>query len=117
SLRVVRSSRGLIRALAWTAPALVVAQITLGILTILTFKDLVPVTAHLLVAALLLADYVALLAMTQEPAPVPLSPGVPAGPAPPSRRSRSRCAPSQSAPCPGCSPRSPWSATSSSMRR
>ena len=78
SLRVVRSSRGLIRALAWIAPALVLAQIALGILTILTFKDLVPVTAHLLVAALLLADYVALLAMTQEPAPVPLSLGVPA---------------------------------------
>jgi len=78
SLRVVRSSRGLIRALAWTAPALVLAQIALGILTILTFKDLVPVTAHLLVAALLLADHVALLAMTQEPASVPLSLGVPA---------------------------------------
>src|SRR5205085_4102264 len=63
SLRLARSSRGLIRALAWTAPALVLAQIALGILTILTYKDLVPVTAHLLVAALLLADYVALLAM------------------------------------------------------
>ena len=76
SLRVARSSRGLIRALAWTAPALVLVQIGLGILTILTFKDLVPVTAHLLVAALLLADYVALLAMTREPAPVPLALGV-----------------------------------------
>jgi len=76
SLRVARSSRGLIRALAWIAPALVLVQIGLGILTILTFKDLVPVTAHLLVAALLLADYVALLAMTREPAPVPLGLGV-----------------------------------------
>jgi heme A synthase len=78
SLRVGRSSRGLIRALAWIAPALVLVQIGLGILTILTFKDLVPVTAHLLVAALLLADYVALLAMTREPAPLPLALGVPA---------------------------------------
>ncbi len=76
SLRVARSSRGLIRALAWIAPALVFVQIGLGILTILSFKDLVPVTAHLLVAALLLADYVALLAMTREPAPVPLGLGV-----------------------------------------
>ena len=76
SLRLARSSRGLIRALAWTAPALVLAQIALGILTILTYKDLVPVTAHLLVAALLLADYVALLAMTREPAAVPMALGV-----------------------------------------
>jgi heme A synthase len=76
SLRVSRSARGLIRALAWVAPALVLVQIGLGILTILTFKDLVPITAHLLVAALLLADYVALLAMTREPAPVPLALGV-----------------------------------------
>jgi heme A synthase len=76
SLRIARSSRGLARALAWIAPALVVVQIALGILTIATFKDLVPVTAHLLVAALLLADYVALLAMTREPAGVPLAFGV-----------------------------------------
>ncbi len=76
SLRVARSSGGLIRALAWIAPALVVIQIALGILTIVTFKDLVPVTAHLLVAALLLADHAALLAMTREPASVPLALGV-----------------------------------------
>jgi cytochrome c oxidase assembly protein subunit 15 len=76
SLRVARCSRGLIRALGWSAPALVVIQIALGILTIVTFKDLVPVTAHLLVAALLLADYAALLAMTREPASVPLAVGV-----------------------------------------
>jgi heme A synthase len=76
SLRVARSSGGLTRALAFIAPALVVIQIALGILTIVTFKDLVPVTAHLLVAALLLADYAALLAMTREPAPVPLALGV-----------------------------------------
>jgi len=76
SLRVARSSGGLIRALAFIAPALVVIQIALGILTIVTFKELVPVTAHLLVAALLLADYAALLAMTREPASVPLALGV-----------------------------------------
>jgi len=76
SLRLARSSRGVTRALAWIAPALVLVQIGLGILTILTFKNLVPVTAHLLVAALLLADYVALLAMTREPVPVPLALGV-----------------------------------------
>ena len=76
SLRLARSSRGVTRALAWIAPALVLVQIGLGILTILTLKDLVPVSAHLLVAALLLADYVALLAMTREPVPVPLALGV-----------------------------------------
>ncbi|HET9751447.1 MAG TPA: hypothetical protein VFP52_00735, partial [Myxococcales bacterium] len=58
--------RGLWR---WVGPALVLIQITLGVLTILTFKDLVPLTGHLLVGALLLADCVALLALTRaEPA-------------------------------------------------
>jgi len=37
----------------------------LGVLTILTFKDLLPVTGHLLFAALLLADLVSLLALTR----------------------------------------------------
>ena len=55
------------RTLAWAGPLLVLLQIALGILTILTFKDIVPLTAHLLVAALLLADEVALL--THEPSP------------------------------------------------
>jgi heme A synthase len=54
---------GKARALALAGPALVVLQITLGVLTILTFKDLVPLTAHLLVGALLLIDQVALLAL------------------------------------------------------
>jgi heme A synthase len=67
-----------VRALACAAPALALFQIGLGIVTILTFKDLVPVTAHLLVAALLLADYVALLAMTREPAVLPVALGAPA---------------------------------------
>ncbi|MFN2549758.1 MAG: heme A synthase [Myxococcales bacterium] len=56
--------------LAITGPVLVVLQIVLGLLTILTFKDIVPLTAHLLVGALLLADYVSLLALTR-PAPEP----------------------------------------------
>jgi heme A synthase len=75
SLRLVRSASGLVRALAWAAPALALVQIALGVLTIATFKDLVPVTAHLLVAALLLADFVALLAFTRR------SPAVSAAPA------------------------------------
>ena len=65
SLRVWRSATGAVRALALIAPALVLVQITLGVLTILTFKDLVPLTAHLLVGALLLVDQVALLATTR----------------------------------------------------
>ena len=50
------------RLLALAAPALVLLQIALGVATILTFKDLLPVTAHLFVAALLFAAQVALLA-------------------------------------------------------
>jgi heme A synthase len=65
SLRLARTSGGAVRVLAWSAPALAVLQIALGILTITSFKDLVPVTGHLLVAALLLADCVALLALTR----------------------------------------------------
>ncbi|MFL5415158.1 MAG: COX15/CtaA family protein [Myxococcales bacterium] len=58
-------ARGTIRALALAGPLLVLAQIVLGVLTIVTFKDLVPVTAHLLVAALLLADLVSILALSK----------------------------------------------------
>jgi heme A synthase len=65
SLRIARSSRGTVRALALLGPALVLVQIALGVLTIVTFKNLVPLTAHLLVGALLLADFVALLALTR----------------------------------------------------
>ncbi len=77
SMRLWRSESRLVRALAWAGPALVAVQIALGVLTIVTFKDLVPLTAHLLVAALLLADSVALLAVTRrspvvQPAPAPL---------------------------------------------
>ena len=53
------SSRGL-KALAIAAPLLAVVQITLGILSVTTFLDVVPVTAHLGVAAAILADCVVL---------------------------------------------------------
>ncbi len=64
AVKTLRAARGdgFIRALALSVPLLVALQIALGIATILTFKDLLPVTAHLLVAALLLAAQVALLA-------------------------------------------------------
>ncbi len=45
-----------IKLLAVAAPLLAVVQITLGILSVTTFLDAVPVTAHLGVAAALLAD-------------------------------------------------------------
>ena len=71
ALRTARHASGLVKALALAAPALVLLQITLGILTITTFKDLVPLTAHLLVGALILADYVSLLALTRAEQPEP----------------------------------------------
>jgi heme A synthase len=45
-----------VKLLAIAAPLLAVVQITLGILSVTTFLDAVPVTAHLGVAAALLAD-------------------------------------------------------------
>jgi len=45
---------------ALTAPALVVVQVALGLLTVATSIALVPVTAHLGVGALLLANLVVL---------------------------------------------------------
>jgi len=45
---------------AIVGPLLVVAQMTLGLLTITTFRDIVPLTAHLAVAAALLANMVTL---------------------------------------------------------
>jgi cytochrome c oxidase assembly protein subunit 15 len=72
--RIARGSHGLVRTLAFAGPALVLLQIALGVITILTFKDLVPVTGHLLVGALLLADFVALLALTRRAPAVETSP-------------------------------------------
>lgn len=65
AVRLARGATGLVRALAWAGPVLALTQIVLGVLTITTFKDLLPVTAHLLVAALLLADLVSLLVLTR----------------------------------------------------
>ena len=65
ALRLVRGASGTFRLLAWAGPTLVLVQMALGVLTILTFKDLLPVTGHLLFAALLLADLVSLLALTR----------------------------------------------------
>ena len=53
---VKNSDRRMVKALAIAAPLLVVVQITLGILSVTTFLDAVPVTAHLGVAAAILAD-------------------------------------------------------------
>jgi len=54
------------RALARVSAALVAVQIALGVLTIVTFKELFSVTGHLLVAALLLGTYVALLVRARQ---------------------------------------------------
>jgi heme A synthase len=73
SWRTARGSSGGVRLLAVAAPVLVLIQIGLGVATILTFKDLVPLTAHLLASALILACQVSLLALTSaaEPAGAP----------------------------------------------
>ena len=65
AVQIFRRARGpLVRALALALPVLVVAQIALGLLTIATMKEIAPVTGHLFVAALLLADCVSLLVLT-----------------------------------------------------
>jgi heme A synthase len=80
SWRTARMAAGAVRMLAIGAPVLVLLQIGLGILTILTFKDLLPLTAHLLVGALLLCCEVSLLALTSAAERAPsLSPSFPAG--------------------------------------
>lgn len=55
TLRAARG-RSTVRRLALAAPGLVLVQIALGVLSITSFRDLIPLTAHLAVAALLLAD-------------------------------------------------------------
>ncbi|HXU74832.1 MAG TPA: COX15/CtaA family protein [Polyangia bacterium] len=65
---VVRNvDRPLVKALAIAAPVLAVVQITLGILSITTFLDAVPVTAHLGVAAAILADCTILYLVARGP--------------------------------------------------
>src|SRR5229473_6636969 len=81
AVRLSRGATGVVRLLASAGPALTVVQMVVGVLTILTFKDLLPVTGHLLFAALLLADLVSLLALTrpaEAPQPARGSVGVPA---------------------------------------
>ena len=62
------------RLIALALPALVIVQLALGVLTIWSLKELWTVTAHLLVAALLLAGCVALRARAQLTGPVHTEP-------------------------------------------
>jgi protoheme IX farnesyltransferase len=57
-----------LRALALLAPALVLAQIALGVLSVLTFLDLVTVESHLAVATALLATQIGVV-LAGRPAP------------------------------------------------
>jgi heme A synthase len=66
SVQLLRSGRA--RLLALSAPFLFVVQMTLGLLTITTFRDIVPLTAHLGVAALLFANVVTLHLQARGPA-------------------------------------------------
>ena len=51
---------GIFRQLAWSAVALVVVQVALGVASVLTVLAVPPVSLHTLVAAALLANLVAL---------------------------------------------------------
>lgn len=77
------TDRKLVKALAIAAPVLAVVQITLGILSVTTFLDAVPVTAHLGAAAAILADCTVLYLTARGPlratATVPATPGLAAG--------------------------------------
>jgi heme A synthase len=67
AVRVHRATRGqaFVPKLALAVPVLVLTQITLGVLSVLSFLALVPVTAHLGVGALLLANLCLLYLATQ----------------------------------------------------
>jgi heme A synthase len=62
--RNARGRRG-VQTLAILAPIGILGQITLGVLSITTFLDVIPVTAHLGLAALLLADLVSLYLLSR----------------------------------------------------
>jgi heme A synthase len=64
-----RSAQGrrAVRALAVLAPVVATLQITLGVLTITSFRDFVPLTAHLGVAAALLCNVVSLHLLSRGP--------------------------------------------------
>ena len=85
ALRVARRSTGTPRRLALAAPALVVVQILLGVITVKTFIGVVPVVAHLGVGALLFGD-LWLLFLLATPAPALVTtPASPLGAAAPPR--------------------------------
>jgi heme A synthase len=65
----VAAWRAGVRLLALAAPLLVLVQMGLGLLTITTYRDIVPLTAHLGVAALLLANMVSLHLRARGPLP------------------------------------------------
>jgi heme A synthase len=67
SFAAFRAGTGPVRILALLGPLLVITQMTLGLLTIVTYRDFIPLTAHLGVAALLLADVFALHLLTRGP--------------------------------------------------
>lgn len=69
--------RPIVKALAIAAPILAVVQITLGILSVTTFLDAVPVTAHLGVAAAILADCTILYLVARGPVRAQVSETVP----------------------------------------
>ncbi len=77
------TDRKVIKALAIAAPVLTCVQVTLGILSVTTFLDAVPVTAHLGVAAAILADCTILYLTARGPlratATVPATPGLATG--------------------------------------
>jgi heme A synthase len=72
-----KTDRRGVRALALAAPLLAVVQVALGILSITTFLDAAPVTAHLGVAAALLADCVILHLVSRGTVAVPADAATP----------------------------------------
>lgn len=89
-------ARRLVRGLALSLPVLVAGQIALGLLTIWTLKEIVPVTAHLLVGALVFADCVSLAVLTS-PASSAAREGAPSLGAPVARAGPASGAPSPAA--------------------
>lgn len=80
---VKNTDRKVVKTLAIAAPVLTCVQVTLGILSVTSFLDAVPVTAHLGVAAAILADCTILYLTARGPlratATVPATPGLATG--------------------------------------
>ena len=70
ALAAVDKGHTTIRAMAWGAIGLLVAQITLGVVTVMTLLEVVSVTAHLSVAALLLMDLAGTYVLLRPPVTV-----------------------------------------------